>query len=229
MNTGIKSMTGFGRGEYSDADIRICVEMKAVNHRYLDLGIKMPRRLNMLEGAVRNAIREHAQRGKIDVYITYENLSGNDTQLTYNKTLAQEYVKYIDDMAVDFSLENDLRSSVRLASFPGVFNLAEVAEDDDVMNEHLLAALKAACVSFDRSRLEEGARLKADLLAKLSDLRGYVAEIEERVPDIITEYKQNLTDKVKELLGDVQIDEARLVTEVTIFADKVAVDEEIRK
>lgn len=227
MNTGIKSMTGFGRGEYSDADIRICVEMKAVNHRYLDLGIKMPRRLNMLEGAVRNAIREHAQRGKIDVYITYENLSGNDTQLTYNKTLAQEYVKYIDDMAVDFSLENDLRSSVRLASFPGVFNLAEVAEDDDVMNEHLLAALKAACVSFDRSRLEEGARLKTDLLAKLSDLRGYVAEIEERVPDIITEYKQNLTDKVKELLGDVQIDEARLVTEVTIFADKVAVDEEI--
>ncbi len=227
MDKGIKSMTGFGRGEYADEDIRICVEMKSVNHRYLDLGIKMPRRLNMLEGAVRNAIREHAQRGKIDVYITYENLSGNDTQLTFNRNLAEEYVKYIGEMADEFSLENDLKSAVRLASFQGVFNLAEVAEDDDVMNEHLLAALEEACRMFDRSRLAEGEKLKTDLLGKLSDLRGFVGEIEERAPGIVAEYRQNLSDKVRELLGDAQIDEARLVTEVTIFADKAAVDEEI--
>ena len=227
MSDVIRSMTGFGRGECQDEHYKITVEMKSVNHRYLDLGIRLPKRLNPYEADVRNIIREHAQRGKIDIFVTYESLSGGDSQVCYNSEVAGEYMRYLVDMAQEHGLENDVRGVSRLASMPGVLTLDESEVNGETLEKILEVALRQACQSFCEARTGEGEKLKDDLLEKLDTMRGLVDSIEERSPRIVAEYREKLFAKVAEMLGDAQIDESRLLTEVTIFADKAAVDEEI--
>ena len=221
----IKSMTGFGRCEVADEKRKFTVELKSVNHRYLDVNIKMPKKLNFFESAIRNLLKEYIERGKVDVYITYEDYTEDNYSLRYNAALAGEYLGYLNAMAEEFHLENDIRVST-LSRYPDVFVMEEQDIDEKELWSGLEKALRGACEQFVDSRVKEGEALKADLLDKLDTMLSDVDFIEERSPQIMKEYRTRLEEKIQEILGDRQIDDARIATEVTIYADKVCVDEE---
>ena len=221
----IKSMTGFGRCEVADEKRKFTVELKSVNHRYLDVNIKMPKKLNFFESAIRNLHKEYIERGKVDVYITYEDYTEDNYSLRYNAALAGEYLGYLNAMAEEFHLENDIRVST-LSRYPDVFVMEEQDIDEKELWSGLEKALRGACEQFVDSRVKEGEALKADLLDKLDTMLFDVDFIEERSPQIMKEYRTRLEEKIQEILGDRQIDDARIATEVTIYADKVCVDEE---
>ena len=222
----VKSMTGFGRCEVSEVDRKMTVEMKSVNHRYLDVAIKMPKKLNYFESAIRSLLKTYMQRGKVDIFITYEDLSENNVALRYNKEIAAEYLKYLNQMAEEFGLEQDVKVGA-LSRYPEVLVMEEVQDDEEELWKMLEQALKGACEQFVATRVKEGENLKRDLLGKLDELLAHVDYVEERSPQIVAEYRTKLEDKVKELLADTQIEESRIASEVTIFADKICVDEEI--
>ena len=222
----IKSMTGFGRCEIAKGERKITVEMKSVNHRYMDVTIKMPKKLNFFEAAIRSELKNYIQRGKVDIFITYEDLTESNVCLKYNKELAAEYMGYLAQMAEDFSLDNDIRVST-LSRYPEVFSMEEQTADEEELWQLLAEAVRDAADKFVETRIREGENLKEDLLGKLDGMLAHVDFITQRSPQIVAEYRQKLEEKVRELIGDVQVDESRLLTEVTIFADKVCVDEEL--
>lgn len=222
----IKSMTGFGRYEITEGDRKYTVEIKSVNHRYLDVNIKLPKKLNFFESSIRNELKNYAQRGKIDMFITYEDFSESNVCIKYNKEIAAEYLGYLKSMAEDFGLDNDIRVSA-LSRYPEVFSMEEQTIDEEEIWNGLVKALRGAAEGFVQTRIAEGENLSKDLTAKLDGMLAHVAFIEERSPQIIEEYKKKLYDKVQDFLADAAVDESRLLTEVTIYADKVCVDEEL--
>ncbi len=219
-------MTGFGRAEVVENNRRYTVELKSVNHRYLDLSVKSPRALACLEGNVRAEIKKYLTRGKVDVFISYENLDESTAELKYNRELASKYVGFVKEISGEFGLENDLRA-VRLASFPDVLEIIEEQDDEDELWAGLKKAVDGACEKMVEARSAEGENLVKDLTAKLDNLLTIVDFIQERSPKIVDEYREKIYARVKEILGDNTPDEGRLLTEVTVFADKVCVDEEI--
>ena len=221
----IKSMTGFGRCEKVTEEYKLSVEMKAVNHRYLDLGIKMPKKFNYFEAGIRNLLKNDIQRGKVDVFINYEDYTENKMSLKYNASLAAEYMEYFKKMEEQFGIANDIKVSV-LSRMPEVLTMEEVPDDEDSMWKILSEVVEEAADSFVESRVREGEHLKNDLLGKLDYMLEQVAFIEERSPRVVAEYRMKLEEKVHELLESASIDEGRIATEVTIFADKICVDEE---
>ena len=222
----IKSMTGFGRCEISEGSKKMTVEMKSVNHRYLDVNMKMPKKLNFFDASIRNLLKNYIQRGKVDLFITYEDTAETNFSLKYNQELAGEYLKYLRQMAQEFDLEDDIRVST-LSRYPEVLSMEEAQTDEEELWNLLERALTGACKQFVDTRIKEGENLKRDLLEKLDHMLVNVDFISERSPQIIGEYRKKLEDKVKELLADSHIEESRIATEVTIFADKICVDEEI--
>lgn len=223
----IRSMTGFGHGEVSnDKNQKVTVEMKSVNHRYCDISLKLPKKLAMFEANVRNIMKEYASRGKIDIYVSYEDLSETAVSLHYNQAMAEEYMQVFKKMQEDFNIETKITAEA-LAKYPEVVTIEEVQQDEEVWWELLEAALRQAAEKFVETRTIEGANLKRDLLGKLDQMAADVAFIEERSPQIIAEYRSKLEEKVKEFLEDSTIEENRIAAEVTLYADKIAVDEEI--
>lgn len=222
----IKSMTGFGRYETAENNRKFTVEMKSVNHRYLDVNIKMPKKLNFFESAIRGELKNYISRGKIDVFITYEDFSENNSSVRYNKELAGEYLQYLRRMAEDFGLEDDIRVST-LSKYPEVFTMEEQNIDEEELWKELQRTVAGAARMFVQSRITEGEHLRDDLLEKLDGMLGLIDFVAERSPQIVSEYRQKLEERVRELLGDTTVDESRLLTEVTVFADKACVDEEI--
>ena len=221
----IKSMTGFGRCEFTDEKRKFTVELKSVNHRYLDVNIKMPKKLNFFESSIRALLKEYIERGKVDVYITYEDYTEDNYALKYNSALAAQYLDYLNRMAEEFGLENDIRVS-NLSRYPDVLVMEEQDVDEQELWDGLERALRGACEQFVASRIKEGENLKVDLIDKLDHMISYIDFIEKRSPLIMEEYRKRLEDKIKEILGDRQMDDGRIATEVTIYADKVCVDEE---
>lgn len=221
----IKSMTGFGRCELSNEKRKITVELKSVNHRYLDVNIRMPKKLNFFESAIRTLLKEYMQRGKVDMFISYEDYSEQTLAVKYNATIAKEYLTYLQQMADEFNLENDIRVS-SLSRYPEVLTMEEQSTDEDELWSDLSQAIREACTQFVATRTTEGEHLKQDLVEKLHHMRDNVDKVEQRAPQIIAEYRSKLMEKVNELLGDTQIDEARLSTEIVLFADKICTDEE---
>ncbi len=222
----IKSMTGFGRCEVSEGERKFTVEMKGVNHRYLDVNIRMPKKLNFFETAIRNLLKQSIQRGKVDIFITYEDLSENQMSLKYNEKLAGEYMDYFSQMEESFSLDNDIRVSTLLRC-PEVLTMEEQAVDDEELWNGLKKALGGATSQFVESRTLEGEHLRNDIIKKLDGMLDLVGYIEERAPKIIAQYREKLENKVRELLSDTQIEEGRIAAEVVIFADKICTDEEV--
>ena len=221
----IRSMTGFGHGEVSnDKNQKVTVEMKSVNHRYCDISLKLPKKLAMFEANIRNIMKEYASRGKIDM--SYEDLSETAVSLHYNQAMAEEYMQVFKKMQEDFNIETKITAEA-LAKYPEVVTIEEVQQDEEVWWELLEAALRQAAEKFVETRTIEGANLKRDLLGKLDQMAADVAFIEERSPQIIAEYRSKLEEKVKEFLEDSTIEENRIAAEVTLYADKIAVDEEI--
>ena len=221
----IKSMTGFGRCEFTDEKRKFTVELKSVNHRYLDVNIKMPKKLNFFESSIRALLKEYIERGKVDVYITYEDYTEDNYALKYNSALAAQYLDYLNRMAEEFGLENDIRVS-NLSRYPDVLVMEEQDVDEKELWDGLERALRGACEQFVASRIKEGENLKVDLIDKLDHMISYIDFIEKRSPLITEEYRKRLEDKIKEILGDRQMDDGRIATEVTIYADKICIDEE---
>ncbi len=222
----VSSMTGFGRSEITEGQKKVIVELKSVNNRYLDLNIKMPKKFNAFEANIRSELKKYMKRGKVDVFISYEDFSESDKKIMYNKAIAEEYMVYLRQMAVDFGLDNDIRIS-SLSKFPEVFTMEEEELDEDEIWSILSKALNAAGEQFAAARAREGEFLQKDLLDKLDEMLGDVEFITERSPKIIDEYKAKLHEKIKDLLEDKQVDEGRLLMEVTLYADKICVDEEL--
>jgi uncharacterized protein (TIGR00255 family) len=221
----LKSMTGFGRCEIAGVDRKITVEMKAVNHRYCDISIKMPKKLSFFEAGIRNVLKQYIGRGKIDIFITYEDYTENNVCVKYNADLAREYFTNLEKISKDFGIENDVRVS-SLSRYPEVFTLEEQTIDEEKLWELVEEAVKTAASRFVETRIAEGEHLKRDIVAKLDGMLGLVDFIETRSPEIVAEYRNKLMAKVAELLGDTKVDESVLATEVTVFADKICVDEE---
>ena len=221
----IKSMTGFGRAENLQENRKFTVEIKAVNHRYFDVSIKMPKKLSFFESAIRTLLKTYMQRGKVDVFITYEDFTEENVSLKYNEAVAAQYLKYYRQMADTFGLRDDISVSV-LGRCPEVFTMEEQTVDEKEIWAVLEVALKQACEQFVESRITEGERLKEDLFDKLDGMIRDVDAIEDRYPQIMTEYREKLTLKVEELLGDAQMEEGRIAAEVILFADKICTDEE---
>lgn len=221
----IKSMTGFGRSEIVKGNRKISVEIKSVNHRYLEAGIKMPKKLNVFESRMRDLLKKYATRGKIDIFINYEDDSGSQVNLKFNQNIADEYMAIFNNMSEKYNLKNDMTVG-GLARFPEVITMDEVQEDEEELWHFIEEAMKAALEQFVNTRILEGENLKKDLLGKLDHMEELVAFVEKRSPEIMKEYRSKLESKVKELLGDTTIDESRIATEVIIYADKICVDEE---
>ena len=222
----IKSMTGFGRAEITEDNRKFTVELKSVNHRYLDVNIKMPKKFNFFESSIRNLLKEYIQRGKVDVFITYEDYSESNVSVKYNAELAKEYLGYLNQMAEQFGLENDIRVST-LSRYPEVLSMEEVNADEKQIWMLLEKTIRQAASQFVESRVKEGEALRDDLISKLDGMLVHVDYIAQRSPEIVEEYKAKIYDKVKELLTDAQVEDNRILMEVTIFADKICVDEEI--
>ena len=221
----IKSMTGFGRAELQDEVRRFTVEIKSVNHRYLDFNMKMPKKLSVFEAAIRGVLKEYMQRGKVDVFISCEDFSSGRMQLHYNSELAGRYLEYFRQMEKEFALENDIKVS-HLSRCPEVLTMEEQEIDVEELWSELEKALRAAGEQFAASRQVEGENLKRDLTAKLDSLQANVRRIEERAPEILSEYRNRLETKMKELLEDTQMEDSRIAAEVVISADKICTDEE---
>jgi uncharacterized protein (TIGR00255 family) len=221
----VKSMTGFGRGEAADEDYKIQVEMKSVNHRYLDLGIKMPKKFNPFEARIRKLLKKDIERGKVDIYITCETFSEKAVSLNYNEALAKEYMDIFRQMSERFSIENDVTVS-SLSRYPEVIATGQSEADEEALWRLLEKAFSIALEKFVDQRTREGEHLLSDLMGKLQDMEGWIGEIEKRSPQILREYRTRLEEKVKELLEGSGTDENRIAAEVTLFADKICVDEE---
>ena len=221
----IKSMTGFGRSEVGTEIRKITVEMKAVNHRYCELSLKMPKKLSIFDAAIRNQLKKYISRGKVDVFITYTDTTEGKACVRYNEELAREYLKNLRQIGAEFGIEDDIRTST-LARFPEVLVLEEQTIDETELVDMLTEAVDIAAKQFVETRITEGAHLEQDLIAKLDGMLELVSEVEKRMPDVVAEYRKKLTDKVQELLGDTKIDESVLATELVIFADRICVDEE---
>lgn len=222
----IKSMTGFGRCEVQKDARKFTVELKSVNHRYLDVNIRMPKKLNFFETSIRTLLKSYANRGKVDIFITYEDMSQAQVSVKYNPAIAAEYMKYLKQMGEEFNLENDVRVST-LSRYPEVFTMEEQSEDEKELWNALKEALEGAFVQFVETRKTEGENLKKDILSKLDNLEEQIVFIEERSPQIVAEYRKKLEEKMQELLADTQIEENRIAAEVILFADKICTDEEV--
>ncbi|GCA65783.1 hypothetical protein KGMB01110_02190 [Mediterraneibacter butyricigenes] len=222
----IKSMTGFGRCELVRDSRKFTVEVKSVNHRYLDVNIRMPKKLNFFESSIRSLLKQYAARGKVDLFISYEDSAQNQVSLKYNEALAAEYLDCFRKMEEQFGLENDIRVSA-LSRYPEVITMEEQAVDEEELWSLLKETLEGAFTQFVETRITEGENLKKDLLEKLDGILEDVEAIEKRSPEIVKEYREKLEEKVQELLGDTQIDENRLATEIVLFADKICTDEEL--
>ncbi|MBE6010862.1 MAG: YicC family protein [Lachnospiraceae bacterium] len=221
----VRSMTGYGRFEESNDKRRVSVEMKSVNHRYLDLNIKMPRKLNAFEPRIRSLLKSRLSRGKVDVFVSFEDYEKRSSFLKYNAALAKTYMEYLHQISEDFSIDMDIRTST-LSRYPEVLTMEEENDDDESIWEIISKAVNAACDAFVASREKEGDALKNDLMGKLRAMEPLIDQVEERAPEILKEHRERLLEKVRELLGDTHIEESRIASEIVIYADKICTDEE---
>lgn len=221
----IKSMTGFGRGEFSQGTNTFSVEIRSVNHRYSDISVRMPRSLSSLEEKVRELINEEIYRGKIDVYINYSSF-GQNSKIMLDTNLAENYVNSLNILKEQFGIKDEISLSL-LTRFPDILVMETEEQDFDELWLVLKEALESALKALVEMRQREGERLKADLLLKLDGIKDIIMDVKEKSYSIVDEYKNKLYDRIKELTKEIPIDENRLLTEVAIFADKSSIDEEI--
>lgn len=229
----IKSMTGFGRGEYTDGKRNMVVEIKTVNHRYADITIKMPRRYSFAEDKIKSAIKAHLRRGKADVFIMVENIGDSDVSVQINEELAKQYLEKmvsLRDALGEPEGFNDQLSLLQIAGLPDVIKTTPAAEDEEEIMQALLIPTLQAAQNLDKMRATEGEKLAEDLLAKGENLKKLLDQIAARAPQVATDYTAKLRERITELIGNsVQIPEDRILVEAAIFADKCAIDEEITR
>lgn len=223
----VMSMTGYGRGERSFEGLRLTVELRAVNNRYLDCTVKMPRAYIFAEDAMKAKVQSAVARGKVDVFVTMVNTGGDAMVVTVNEALAKSYVEAIQRLH-ELGLGRARREyyPTDLARFPDVLTLEKQEEDQEQVKAYLLTVLDDAITDLNVMREREGERLRTDILSRANTIETLLEKVEERSPQTVSDYRARLEGKLREVLQNAQIDENRLITEAAIFADKVAVDEE---
>ena len=220
------SMTGYGRGTASLDGRELTIELKSVNNRFLDIGMKLPRQLSFLEDGLRKLLNDALSRGHVDVFVNYRNLRSDAKTVRVDEALLQAYLTSARESANTLDLADDLTLS-RALTLPDVTTILPADEDQQALTDLGTAALSEAIQGLKAMRLKEGQRLKLDLSARMDTMTGYAAAIERRAPAVVEEYRAKLTARIEELLGETEVDRARLATEVAIFADRAAIDEEI--
>ena len=229
----IKSMTGFGRGEYSDGRRNMVVEIKTVNHRYSDITVKMPRQYSFAEDKIKSAIKERIRRGKADVSIMVENIGDSDVSIQVNEELAKQYLARMESLRGALGKHDDFDDRLTLlqiAGLPDVMKVIPAVEDEEEIMQALLIPTMQAAENLEKMRAAEGEKLAEDLLAKGEHLRELLNKIAERAPQVAVDYTAKLRERITELIGNsVQIPEDRILVEAAIFADKCAIDEEITR
>ena len=223
----IKSMTGFGRCEAEINGREITVEVKSVNHRYFEFSCRTPRGYGFLDDKLKSYVNSRVSRGKIDMFVT---IGANDeapSEVTVNHQLVSGYINAMKEISDTYGVENDV-TVVSLSRFPDVFTVHKPAEDEEQITNDVLSVAKTALDSFIAMRETEGEKMKADILSRANTILSIVGEIEERSPQTVAEYEERLLERIKQTLEDyeVEIDEQRVLTEVAVFSDKVAVAEE---
>lgn len=221
----VKSMTGYGHYEEVTGEYKVTVEIKSVNHRYCDMGIKLPKKFNALEGKLRSIMKEYASRGKVDLYISFYDYTDRDVKVQYHEKLAQDYVQIVRQAQETFGLEGKLTAD-SLIRFPEVVSLEEDNKDIEAYFPVIESAVRAAGEKFLETRKVEGGHLQKDIFSKLDYISRLVSFVEERSPKIMEEYREKIKNKVAELLGGEKVDENVLAAELVVYADKVCVDEE---
>ena len=225
----IKSMTGFGRGEYTDGKRSIIAEIKSVNHRYSDITVKMPRRYTFAEDKIKNTVKDKIRRGKVDVSIIVENITENDVNIKLNSMLAKQYYDNLTELRSEFDLSGDI-SLQFLASLPDVMKAIPDVEDEEEITKAILEAVSEAAANLEKMRAVEGEKLAEDLIAKGEYIKEILDKIAERAPQVVTDYTARMKERIQELVGSsVQVPEDRILVEAAVFADKCAIDEEITR
>lgn len=225
----IKSMTGFGRGEYTDGKRNITVEIKSVNHRYSDISIKMPRRYSFAEDKVKSTIKSKIKRGKVDVSIMVENITENDINIKLNEPIAKQYFENLKTLQDSFDLSGDITLRL-LATMPDVMKAIPDVEDEEEIEKAILIPVEEAAANLEKMRGVEGEKLAEDLLSRGETIKTILDKIEERAPGVVVDYTAKLKERITELLaGNATLPEERILTEAAIFADKCAIDEEITR
>ena len=223
----IKSMTGFGRGEYSDGKRNVICEIKTVNHRYADISVKMPKRYSFAEETIKTLIKEQMKRGKADVSIIVENLTEGDITIKLNTPVAQQYIANLNELKETYELAGEIDLKL-VSSMPDVLKAIPDVEDQDEVTEVICNAVKAAAANLDEMRIVEGGKLAEDLLMRGEIIRDIVKKIEVRAPLVAKEYREKLEARIKELVEDkVDIPEDRILIEAAVFADKANITEEL--
>lgn len=224
----VRSMTGYGRGEASDQGVTVTVELRAVNNRYLDATVKMPRAYLFAEDTMKEQLQKQVGRGKVDLFVNVAHIGGDDAQVTVNESLAKSYIAALQKL-YELDGGNYIKKSgyaADLARFPDVITVEKKEEDQEGIKALLLSALDAALRDFNGMREREGEKLAVDVLSRADTIEALTEKIEERSPGIVADYRARLAAKMSEILQNTQIDESRILTEAAIYADKVAVDEE---
>ena len=228
MSASVRSMTGYGRGEHISEERKFTVEMKSVNHRYNDMTIKLPRSLASLEDKIKKRIMREVFRGKTDVYISFETFSAADVEVRLNEALAAAYLEKLNLMEEKFAVFGGNKLELA-AKFPDVITVEKAQQEEAVIWEALVPALDEAVEKFVAMRTAEGENLKQDILRKGERIRTLVAEVKERAPLVVLEYREKLHNRLQELLGGIELDPQRIATEAAVFADRGCVDEEVTR
>lgn len=224
----ISSMTGYGRYEIQENERKVLVEISSVNHRYLDLNIRMPRVLMHLEDEIRKILKEKVARGKVEVSLTYQSTSKEDIDVVVNTALAEAYLEGLRKMGSQFGLEDDLKLSA-LMNVNDLMTFQKKATDEEEVSKIIYKGISGALVNFIQMRMNEGMALKEDILMKSKKLSQMIETIELRSPEVVKGYQQRLENRLGQLLQEAPIDESRIATEIALFADKCAIDEEITR
>ena len=221
----IKSMTGYGRAQGSFSGGDITVEVKSVNNRYLDCGVKLPRGYVYLEEGVKSQVQKAISRGKVDVFITINAAGADNVKISVNEPVAKGYIDAMHRLVQEYGIQDDISASA-ISKFSDVFLVEKQEQDENEVKSAISGVVAEALGAFDAMRTREGEALKTDLLQKAEGILTLVSKVEERSPITVKAYRERLTAKMQEVLEDRQIDEARIIQEAAIYADKVAVDEE---
>ena len=225
----MKSMTGYGKAEFQNEKLTLSVEIKTVNNRFLDVSYKYPRSFTALQEGMRSALQKHLSRGKVDLYVNYKRAVSGDGALSFDEDLASSYVNLAKSLKKRFpSLKNDF-TVTSLIKTPDVIKVEQEEIDIDYISPILFETIEKACENLNSMREFEGEKLKADMLSRIDTIESTVAVIKERAPLVSEDYRKRLYEKVQSLLEGQSIDEARLLQEVAIFADKCNIDEELTR
>ncbi len=221
----VKSMTGYGRARETRNNRDITVELRSVNNRYLDCTVKLPRAYVFAEDAIKTRVQKAISRGKVDVFVTIDSSAADEAVVKVNAPLAVSYRAALCELGEALGLESDV-SLMSIAKFPDVLTVTKAEEDLETIGADICAVLDAALAAYNAMRATEGERLAVDISGRLDTIERITSLVEERSPETVKEYRAKLTARMEEVLQSTTIDEARILTEAAIFADKVAVDEE---